>query len=142
MVEVGCFLATQRQFDEARSQFNRGHAMIEDLGQQILVAGSSQEPLTSRCWPVIRLPQSAACAPRARRWNGLASTASLLRVAVALLKRAGVQLDLAEVLELAGRRDEAMLAVAEALHLFEAKENVVAATRVRDRLATLGVSGP
>jgi hypothetical protein len=73
----------------------------------------------------------------------------LVREAVALIgptdwlnARAGVQLDLAEVLELAGRRDEAMLAVTEALHLFEAKENVVAARRVRDRLATLGVSGP
>ena len=46
-------------------------------------------------------------------------------------------MDLAEILQLAGRGDEARAAVDEALRLYEAKENLVDATRARARLATL-----
>jgi class 3 adenylate cyclase/tetratricopeptide (TPR) repeat protein len=42
-IELGCFQALQGNFDEARAQFARGHAMLEDLGEHVLVAGSSQE---------------------------------------------------------------------------------------------------
>jgi Flp pilus assembly protein TadD len=58
-----------------------------------------------------------------------------------LNQRANLQMDLAEVLQRAGRRDEALAAVEEAIHLFEAKENRVAATRARGRLADLSLSG-
>jgi tetratricopeptide (TPR) repeat protein len=212
LIAIGCFLATQGKFDEARSQFNRGYATIEDLGQQLLVAGSSQElfdiemlagnpaaaerRLRTACETLEQIGEQGFLGTRLGclaeaiyaqgrhaeaeemskraesavsqtmdvdaqfRWRAVrgkvlaqrgedSAAEALVREAVALIgptdwlnARAGVQLDLAEVLELAGRRDEAMLAVTEALHLFEAKENVVAARRVRDRLATLGVSGP
>jgi class 3 adenylate cyclase/tetratricopeptide (TPR) repeat protein len=54
-----------------------------------------------------------------------------------LNSRAGVQMDVAEILQLAGRGDEARAAVEEALRLYEAKENLVAATRARSQLAAL-----
>ncbi|MFZ0181116.1 MAG: adenylate/guanylate cyclase domain-containing protein [Candidatus Dormiibacterota bacterium] len=64
----------------------------------------------------------------------------LAREAVALTKdadwlnsRAEIHLDLAEVLQLAGRLGEAVAAVDEALHLYEAKENFVGARRARAR---------
>jgi tetratricopeptide (TPR) repeat protein len=213
LIEVGCFLATQGKFDEARSQFNRGYAMNEDLGQQLIVAGSSQElfdiemlagnpaaaerPLRVACETLEQIgdhgfratrlgclaeviyaqgrhEEAEAMSRRAEsaaasqtmdidaqfRWRAVLgkvlaqrgeynSAEALVREAVALIARtdwlnarASVQLDLAEVLTLAGRRDDAMLAVEEALHLFEAKENVVAAARARDRLALLGTAGP
>jgi predicted Zn-dependent protease len=47
--------------------------------------------------------------------------------------RAGVHLDLAEVLQLAGRSDEALVAVDAALQLYEAKENVVGARKAQAR---------
>ncbi len=58
-----------------------------------------------------------------------------------LNQRAHLQMDLAEVLQRAGRGDEAMAAVEEAIHLYDAKENRVAATRARVRLADLSLSG-
>ena len=54
--------------------------------------------------------------------------------------RGTMLVDLAEVQELAGRPDEAALALAEARRMFEAKGNVVSAGRTRDRLARLRVS--
>ena len=45
--------------------------------------------------------------------------------------------DLWEVLMLAGRREEAVGALEHALARYEAKENVVSAGRMRERLATL-----
>jgi tetratricopeptide (TPR) repeat protein len=66
----------------------------------------------------------------------------LVREAAALVQetdwlnsRAGVQVDIAEVLHVAGRDDEARSCLKEALHLFEEKENLVAAARIRERLA-------
>jgi tetratricopeptide (TPR) repeat protein len=51
--------------------------------------------------------------------------------------RAGVQLDLADVLELAGRDAEAIPVVEEALRLYEEKQNRVGASKARSRLAAL-----
>jgi hypothetical protein len=48
--------------------------------------------------------------------------------------------DLAEVHELAGRPDEAAVALEQALRMFEAKGNVTSAGRTRERLARLRVS--
>ena len=45
--------------------------------------------------------------------------------------------DLGEVLTLAGRREQAAEALEQALAHYEAKENVVMAGRMRDRLAAL-----
>ena len=71
-----------------------------------------------------------------------AAAATMARDAVALLahtdwlnQRAQLHMDLAEVMQLAGRPDEAQAAVGEAVHLYEVKENRVAATRARARLA-------
>ena len=50
--------------------------------------------------------------------------------------------DLAEVLVLAGRAEEAAEALERALALFERKGNVVMAARMRDRLAALREEAP
>jgi hypothetical protein len=50
---------------------------------------------------------------------------------------AGALVDLADVLELAGRRNEAGPPLREALALFERKEDEVSAGRVRNRLREL-----
>ena len=83
------------------------------------------------------------------RRGDYAAAEALAREAVALTAgtdwlntRAEVHLDLAEVLQLAGRSGEAIAAVDEALRLYEAKENVVAARRARarrDELVDLGL---
>ena len=196
------------RFDEAWALFAQGREIFEDLGQQLNVAGISQEffdiamlagdpaaaeeCLRSACEMLERMGDkgflgtrlgclaeavyaqgrfaeaeqicSQAEAVTARdpsdidaqfRWrivrakvlaqageHGAAEilardAASLIAGTDWLNARAGVQMDLAEVLELAGRGDEARAAVEEALRLYEAKENLVAATRARARLATL-----
>ncbi len=48
-------------------------------------------------------------------------------------------LDLAEVLELAGRREEAAVELEKALALYERKGNLVLAERSRARLAELSI---
>jgi tetratricopeptide (TPR) repeat protein len=55
----------------------------------------------------------------------------------ALNAQADTYADLAEVLALAGRRKEAAAALEQALGRYEAKENVVMAGRMRERLASL-----
>jgi len=55
----------------------------------------------------------------------------------ALNAQADTYADLGEVLMLAGRREEAVEALENALARYEAKENVVRAGRMRERLATL-----
>ena len=208
MTELACFWAMGGKFDEARASFAHGLEILEDLGQQLNVAGTSQEffdiamlagdpaaaeeCLRSACEMLERMGDkgflgtrlgclaeavyaqgrfaeaeqicSQAEAVTARdpsdidaqfRWrivrakvlaqageHGAAEilardAASLIAGTDWLNARAGVQMDLAEVLELAGRGDEARAAVEEALRLYEAKENLVAATRARARLATL-----
>jgi len=42
-IELGCFLATCGEFDQARSSYAHGRALLEDLGQRLLAAGTSQE---------------------------------------------------------------------------------------------------
>ena len=208
MTEVACFWAMGGRFDEAWASFGRGHEILEDLGQQLNVAGTSQEffdiamlagdpaaaeeCLRSACEMLERMGEKGFLATRlgclaeavyaqgrfaeaeqicqqteamtandpsdidaqfrwrivrakvlARRGEHGAAEA-LARDAASLIAgtdwlntRAGVQMDLAEVLRLAGRGDEARTAVEEALRLYEAKENLVAATRARTQLATL-----
>jgi thioredoxin-like negative regulator of GroEL len=70
----------------------------------------------------------------------------LARQAVALIDqtefpvdRADMRMDLAEVLRLAGRPDEAAQALMEALRLHEQKGNLVSAERTRALLADLAV---
>ena len=209
LIELGCFLAAQGRFAEAREHYWRGYAMFEDLGQSLMVAGASQELFdieilagdagtAERCLRMAvetleemgehgflatrlgclaeaiyaqgRHPEAEDMSVRAERaaatevrdidaqfrWRAVrakllarkgehAAAEDLMKEAVSLIARtnwlnarAGVQLDLAEVLELAGRRDDALRAIEAARALFEAKENVVAAARARDRLAALG----
>jgi tetratricopeptide (TPR) repeat protein len=54
-----------------------------------------------------------------------------------LVSQGDVRLDLAEVLELAGRRDDATAALREALERYERKGALVPAQRARERLAAL-----
>ena len=69
---------------------------------------------------------------------------SLVREAVRLSResdepdsQASVLMDLAEVLDLAGRADEAAVAFEEAIELYEAKGNIVSAARARERVSEL-----
>jgi class 3 adenylate cyclase/tetratricopeptide (TPR) repeat protein len=210
-IEMGCFLATQGQFDEARASHARGVTLLEDLGQQLNVAGTSQEyfdinmlaadpaaaerRLRSACdmlelmgnsgflgtrlgclaealYAQGRFAEAESMSVRAEelvavdpsdldaqyRWRAVrakvlarrgdyAAGEALAREAVALTAgtdwlntRADVHLDLAEVLQLAGRSEAALSAVDEALRLYEAKENVVAARKAQARRAEL--AGP
>ena len=68
----------------------------------------------------------------------------LAREAVAIIaetdwlnSRGDALLDLAEVLDLAEKPDEAAPRIAEALHLYEQKGNIVAAAKARELLAEL-----
>jgi tetratricopeptide (TPR) repeat protein len=54
-----------------------------------------------------------------------------------LSSKAEARADLGEVLALAGRREDAAQAVEQALARFEAKENIVRAKQMRERLAEL-----
>jgi len=76
------------------------------------------------------------------RREGLEEAEHLAREAVLLAGRsdfldgnADAFLDLADVLRLGGRRDEATAAAGEALELYERKGNVVGAARARAALA-------
>jgi tetratricopeptide (TPR) repeat protein len=207
-IELGCFLATQGQFDEARTFFAHGHALLEDLGQGLQAAGTSQEffdlemlagnpsaaedLLRRACDRLERLGEKAflptrlGCLAEAIyaqgrfaeaedmsrrteaaaasdpgdldaqfRWRAVLGKAlaqrgefeegeAMVRAAANLIQgtdwlnmRAGVETDLAEVLQLAGRDAEAIPHLKEALRLFEAKENQVAAANVRSRLTAI-----
>jgi class 3 adenylate cyclase/tetratricopeptide (TPR) repeat protein len=203
-IELGCFLAMRGQFDEARESYSGGLELLEDLGQQLNVAGTSMEffdiamlagdpaaaerRLRSACdklelmgekgflgtrlgclaeaiYAQGRFTDAETMSQRAEeltaqdtsdvdaqfRWRAVrakvlaqrgesVAAETLAREAVSLTAgtdwlnaRAGVHLDLAEVLHLAGRSGEALAAIDEAVHLYEAKENVVAAHRARAR---------
>jgi class 3 adenylate cyclase/tetratricopeptide (TPR) repeat protein len=207
-IELGCFLASQGQFDEARSSFARGHALLEDLGQRLHAAGTSQEffdlemlagnPATAEqrlrraCEALEQLGEKAflptrlGCLAEAIyaqghfaeaeqmsrkaeaaaatdpsdfdaqfRWRAVLGKAlaqrgefdageAMVRAAAKLIERtdwlsarAGVEIDLAEILILAGQDAEALPHLEAALRLFEEKENQVAAAKVRARLTTL-----
>lgn len=96
-------------------------------------------------------PQMRWRAVRAKalaRRGEYATAEGLAREAVSLIahtdwinERARVQLDLAEVLQLAGRAPAALTAVEEAIRLYDAKENQVAAARARARRLELSASG-
>ncbi len=64
----------------------------------------------------------------------------MLRPSDELDSKGNILVDLAEVLELSGRPDEAVTALDEAVSLFEAKGNIVSASRTRERLAKLRVA--
>jgi class 3 adenylate cyclase/tetratricopeptide (TPR) repeat protein len=206
LTELGCFLAMRGEFDQARANFARGLALLQDLGQQLSATGLSQEyfdiemlagdpaaaekRLRSACETFEQMGEKGLLATRLGclaeavyaqgrfaeaeqlteraeaasahdpsdrdsqfRWRAVRGKAharrgesdtaeKLAREAAALVQetdwvnsRAGVQLDLAEVLQVAGRDDEARSCLKEALRLFEEKENLVAAARIRERLA-------
>ena len=58
------------------------------------------------------------------------------------IDQANAQMDLGHVLRLAGRHDEATLAVSEALSRYETKGNVISAVAARQVLADLGPPPP
>jgi class 3 adenylate cyclase/tetratricopeptide (TPR) repeat protein len=207
-IELGSFSAMGGHFDEAWALFAQGREIFEDLGQQLNVAGTSQEffdiamlagdpaaaeeclrpacemlesmgekgflgtrlgCLAEAVYAQGRFADAEQISERAEavtahdpsdldaqfRWRAVRAKVlaqrgdfnaaeSLAREAVSLIAgtqwlntRAGVAMDLAEVFQLSGRGDEARAAVEEALRLYEAKENLVAATQARARLATL-----
>jgi tetratricopeptide (TPR) repeat protein len=120
------------------------HAEAEEMSRRAEMAspGEEEDVDAQFRWRAVRAKVLA------QRGEHRAAEA-MVREAVALIartdwlnQRAGAQLDLAEVLELAGRRDEATAAVEEALRLYEAKENVVAAAKARVRFARLATPGP
>jgi Flp pilus assembly protein TadD len=55
-----------------------------------------------------------------------------------IIDRGDARIGLAEVFELAGRRDDAISATQDALHLYEAKGNVLQAGHAQVRLKRLG----
>ena len=207
-IELGSFSAMGGRFDEAWALFAQGREIFEDLGQQLNVAGISQEffdiamlagdpaaaeeclrtacemlermgdkgflgtrlgCLAEAVYAQGRFADAEQISERAEavtahdpsdidaqfRWRIVrakvlaqggehGAAEALARAADSLIAgtdwlnaRAGVQMDLAEILQLAARGDEARAAVEEALRLYEAKENLVAATRARSQLATL-----
>jgi len=207
-IELGCFLAMQGHFNEARNWYYGGLTLLEDLGQLLAAAGTSQEfydismladdpaaaeqRLRSACdllelmgnngflgtrlgcladaiYAQGRYTEAEAMSVRAEelvgldpsdsdaqfRWRAVRAKVlaqrgeyiaaeTMAREAVALIEhtdclndKGGTQLDLAEVLQRAGRTEEARAALQEALQLFEAKENVVAARKARARLENL-----
>jgi len=93
------------------------------------------------------MPISAGGPSSGKPWRSEANAGeAMARAAAKLIERtdwlnarAGAETDLAEILLLAGRNAEALLHLEEALQLFKAKGNQVAAAKVRTRLA--GVQG-
>lgn len=210
-VELGCFLAMTGMFDEAWASFTRGREMLGEMGQQLNVAGISQEffdiamlagepaaaehHLRSACdtlesmgekgflatrlgclaeaiYAQDRLAEAEQISERVEaeavrdpsdidpqiRWRAVrakvlarrgehAAAETLAREAISLISRtnwlndhARVRLDLAEVLQLAGRGGEALGEVEKAIELYDSKENRVAAARARARRVELSAS--
>ena len=194
--ELGCFLAMTGRFDDAWAAFLQGRDMLEDLGQQLNVAGMSQEffdiamlagdpaaaetHLRTACDTLERMGEQGFLATRLGclaqavyaqgrfaeaeqlserveamsaddlsdldpqvRWRTVRARVLALRgehvAAIALAResvsllahtdwlnhRASLQMDLAEVLQRAGRDDEAMAALREGIRLYDMKENRV-----------------
>jgi class 3 adenylate cyclase/tetratricopeptide (TPR) repeat protein len=212
-IELGCFLAMIGNFDEARASYARGHAALDELGQQLSAAGTSQEYfdiamlaedpaaaedclreacatletmgdkgflgtrlgcLAEAVYAQSRFEEAEQISEQAEiaasydpddldagfRWRAVrgkvlaqrgesVAAENLIREALGLVAgtdwlnmRAQLHLDLAEILELDDRPSEATVAVQEALRLFEEKENLVAASRTRTRLAGLSRRQP
>jgi class 3 adenylate cyclase/tetratricopeptide (TPR) repeat protein len=205
MIELGCFLALQGTLDEAKASYAAGYDKLADLGQELTLAGVSQEyfdiemladnphaaeiRLRDACARLEQMGEKGYLATRRGclaetlyaqgrydeaaelseqmevaaiedptdldpqiRWRAVrarvlarrgehARAEALAREALGLIagfdwtnQHAQTAEALAEVLELGGRRREAQAALREALRLYEAKGNVVAARKVRARM--------
>jgi tetratricopeptide (TPR) repeat protein len=123
---LGRILATLGRYDEAELLARRGR----ELGHQ-------EDVMTQQYW---RQAQALVCCARGQH----AEAERLAREAVdlsqrgdSLLKQGEALSDLAEVLEAAGRRDEAAAALGEALDRYERKPVIPLARRTRERLAAV-----
>jgi class 3 adenylate cyclase/tetratricopeptide (TPR) repeat protein len=126
---LGCLaeaIYAQGRFDEADATSRRAEA---------LTAGQSDIDANFR-WRAVRGKVLARRGEHGAAETLLTEAAAFIAGTNWLNSRAGVQMDLAEIMRLAGRDDEARAAVEEALRLYEAKENLVAATRARSQLAS------
>jgi DNA-binding SARP family transcriptional activator len=121
--ELGDVIYAQAQFEEAEvwAQLSRERAGGEDLDAQ-------------SSWRALKAKLQA-------QKGAFADAESLVRDAVQIVtrmdclnERAKILLDLGEVLRLAGRMDEALEPVRDALRLYELKGNVPAAQQVRQKL--------
>ena len=104
--------------------------------------GASDDAVTQVLW---RQAKARVLARRGRHGDAerLARQAVELAEPTDMIEaQAGAYADLAEVLLLAGNVDEAEAALREAVHRYDRKENVVAAARVRGRLAELRAAAP
>jgi tetratricopeptide (TPR) repeat protein len=123
---LGRSLCALGRYDEAETQ--------AQVGREV---GEEHDVATQALW---RQVQARVVSHRGRH----AEAEALARAAVALIDRtdalnfqASALCDLSEVLSSAGRRDDALAALREALERYERKRNLTAAALVRDRLATL-----
>ncbi len=114
-----------------------GHAEAERLADKGRQLGDRDDVVTQGAW---RQAKALVCSARGQH----AEAERLAREALELAEttdglewQAEVWGDLAEVLDAAGRRDESIAAWREALGLYERKEIVLLARRVRARLAAL-----
>jgi DNA-binding SARP family transcriptional activator len=98
--------------------------------------GSADDVPTQILWRGVRAKLLALAGEPAEA-QALAEEALRLAAATdALNQRANVALDLAEVLRLAGRKEDAATAAGQALELFDQKGNTAAAARVRSLIAS------
>ena len=123
---LGRSLCALGRYDEAETQ--------AQVGREV---GEEHDVATQALW---RQVQGLVASHRGQH----AEAESLAREAVALIDRtdalnfqAAALCDLSEVLSGAGRADDALAALSEALERYERKRNLTAAAQVRDRLATL-----
>ncbi|HJQ51363.1 MAG TPA: adenylate/guanylate cyclase domain-containing protein [Gaiellaceae bacterium] len=114
------------RLDEAETWAKKGSALTdtEDVTTQALACQVQAKVLARRGEPDHAAEMAHAAVT-------LADTAQ------SLLLQADARTDLAEVLELAGRREEATAALREALERYERKGALAPADRVRERLAAL-----
>jgi tetratricopeptide (TPR) repeat protein len=130
-------LAASASADLARVLYERGR--YDEAGQ---LAEPYDEAAAD---PGLRVKRQGVRAKLAAQGGELARAEALAREAVGLVQQtdyllfhAGALLDLAEVLRLAGRPEEAEAPRAEAIRLFERKGNIVAARKARATLAKVG----
>jgi class 3 adenylate cyclase/predicted ATPase len=119
----------QGRLDEADDLARRAQASAapDDLWSQVLSRGTRAKVLASH-------GAYGEAEQHAREAVGLAAATDALDL------HGGALVDLADTLALAGRNEEAVTCVADALRLFERKGNDVAAERARARLAGTSVT--